>query len=305
MRPARGKLSSYTVSMKEYVRLPGRSRESAERPPLWKVAEVFSEARDAARGNEDGYLVTDHCVAVLDGVSTPGNPRDTEGKTPAQRAVDIGLAYLRDHPNLHAEDAVAQLSEALREAVREHRLQGAPSFVFAAFFPRQNRIVRVGDVSYLIDGVGYNPGMNADRAKAVVRKRILEPLIRHGMTEDELFADDPSRERMQELRNWQTAYANNADAADLGYGEINGTAVPDRFINYVTVPIDARSVVLASDGYPPSVLAETREQTEANLRALQARDPLGMKEDASVRAHRPRRGQTATDDRTYIKTERA
>ncbi|MBP9758013.1 MAG: hypothetical protein KBD06_05415, partial [Candidatus Pacebacteria bacterium] len=71
----------YTRGM-ENPRLPDRSKrhEGVEVREAWHVAEAFSEARDQVRGSEDGYLVTEHCIAVFDGVSRNGTKYD--GVTP-------------------------------------------------------------------------------------------------------------------------------------------------------------------------------------------------------------------------------
>ncbi len=296
----RGKHVEYTLHM-EKLRSVNRSRESTEQRTQWKVIEAFSEARDEVRGSEDAYLITDHCVAVFDGVSTPGNPKGPDGRTPGQRAVEIAVASLKHASDIMAEDAVALMSEHLRTAILEERLQGSPSFVFAAFFPKQNRIVRVGDAMYLVDGEGNNPGMNADRAKAIIRKRVIGRRLRDGESEDAIFTNDPSRERLRDLRDWQSHFANNPNASDFGYGVVNGSRVPEKFIEYVSVPAHTQSVVLATDGYPASVLRESLSDTERLLVDLQLRDRLGIGEEPSVRALKPENGHGATDDRTYIK----
>lgn len=293
----------------ENPRLPDRSkrREGSEQQEAWHVVEVFSEAKTRGEDSEDSYLITDNCILLFDGVSTPGHRTIRDDLTPAEFAVQTVREAVAQKPDLMAEELVPFITKTLRDALPAYKLPGTPSFVFVAFFPKENRIVRVGDCSYLIDGVGYNPGLNVDRAKATSRKRTHEKNIRDGATEDqllgrEMFSNLEPKRRMSSLRNWQVGYANNPDALDYGYGVIDGRDVPERFVEYVSVPAGTKSVVLASDGYPPSVLRDSLAETETALRALERHDPLGIKEAPSTRPYaRLSESDNAADDRTFIK----
>jgi hypothetical protein len=278
--------------------------ESTEAPKGWRVAEQFSEAKDAEKGSEDGHLVSENCIAVLDGVSSPNGAKNSEGLTPAQVAVAAGLRTLREHQDINSQNVVEQLTQSVRAALTEFREAGTPSFVFVAFFPKENVIVRVGDCSYLIDGSGTNNELQVDRVRAVLRKRAVEKHLARGTTAEKILADDPMRPRMNDLRNWQDHFTNNPDSPEFGYGVIDGTDVPELFVERIVVPEHARSIVLASDGYPPTTLHMTMRESEEALSKLQQEDPLGVK-TGSIRALLPtKEGQTATDDRTYLRVER-
>lgn len=289
----------YTRRM-EHPRLPDRSRrvEGAEKKESWHVAEAFSEARDSVRGSEDAYLVSDHCIAVFDGVSRNGTKYD--GVTPGQFAVQTVRDAFEKNSLLRADDAAHFATETLRTAAAQRKIEQA-ALVFVAFFPKENRIVRVGDCSFLIDGTGHNPGITPDRAKAELRRRIVERALENGLTEDEVFADDPARGRMSELRVWQETYANNPDAPDFGYGVVNGDDIPEQYVEHISVPEGAQAIVLATDGYPTQALRNSLEESERELKAVERIDPLGIGETKSVRMNMPRRDQAAADDRTYIK----
>ena len=102
-----------------------KSREGMERHEHWSVTEVFSEARDEERGSEDAYLVTDHCIAVFDGVSTPGGKKQ-EGMTPGQFAVETVKRAIAGNPGLRAEDTAPFVTESQRAAVREKGMEDTP-----------------------------------------------------------------------------------------------------------------------------------------------------------------------------------
>jgi hypothetical protein len=281
-------------------------REGAERPRPWTVADEFSESRDRERGNEDGYIIADHCVAVLDGVSARGSKERIYKLTPGQFAVKLGKELMQS-PDVNAGNIVERLTNSLRTTVGGHALQHPPSFVFAAFFPKEHVIVRVGDCSYLIDGSGSNPALNVDRAKGILRRRTLQKLRAKGYTDEDLiaFKNSPEqRKKDEELRLWQEHFSNNIAAPDFSYGVINGSEVPPHLVDRIAVPSDASEIVLASDGYPPEILRPTLAESEAALRELQRTDPVGIQGEPSTRPHRPPEGHTSADDRTYIRVVR-
>lgn len=59
-----------------------------------------------------------------------------------------------------------------------------------------------------------------------------------------------------------------------GYGALDGSAVPEPFIECISVPDDAQRLVLVTDGYP--FIHDTLQATEEALAELTARDPLGI-----------------------------
>ncbi len=294
--------TGYTRRM-EKLRLTDKSRENAEKQGEWKLMDQFSEARDEVRGTEDAFLVTEHCVAVLDGVSTPKNPKSVDGETPAQFAIRIAIDALRSATDLKAEDAAVFLTERLREAVAQTEVPGNPSFVCVLFFPKQNRIVRIGDCSYLLDGVGYNPGIPPDVRRAAIRKHAIERARADGVSDEELVEHDPVSARAQELREWQNQYANNPDAPEWGYAVVDGRDIPEQYVEHISVPVEAKSIVLASDGYPPSTLRNSLQETETALQTVERTDPLGIAE-RSIHAMKPKKGHAAADDRTYLRVTR-
>ncbi len=279
--------------------------EKKENTELWSVAEVFSEAKDTQKGNEDGYFISDNCIAVFDGVSSVDPTWRINGLTPGQFAVKVAHDVLQEHSSVEPEEITALFTKHLKEALAGHQFDGRPSLVFVAYFPKRGELVRVGDCSYLIDGQGHNPGLAVDKARAIVRKRGLEKELAEGVSTEELRANDPMREKMSGFRAWQEHFSNNPQAIDFGYGVIDGTDVPGSFIERIAVPPSVRSIILASDGYPTQVLRGSLVETEAALQKLQAEDPLGITQEISIRPLKPEQGkQHATDDRTYLRIER-
>jgi hypothetical protein len=188
---------------------------------------------------------------------------------------------------INSKNIVEFLTLAVRTALDKAKSEGKnipehPSFVFAAFFPKENRIVRVKDCSYLIDGVGHNLPFAADARKPQIQERL----------EKRIDKESPEREKLQAelkqaLREWQWKHRNNPGTSKYNYGVIDGEPVPEHLIEYIDVPKNAKQVVLASDGYPQEVLATTLAETDRRYQELSRTDP-----DLYV------------DDLTYLKLEK-
>lgn len=279
-----------------------------EKAPEWRVEEKFSLAKDEERGSEDGCLISAQCIAVLDGVSSGKSKERIGNLTLGQFAVKAGIEALEKVNFNNPNEIVPFVTKEVATALNGETIAGRPSFVFAAFFPKHNCIIRVGDCLYLIDSKGYNPGLAVDRAKAVVRKRALQRLLTSEMSpsEEEIIKSEyareppPFRERATALtKNWQQAHFPNNPDPVFGYGVIDGSDVPPSKVEYIAVPPDAQEIILATDGYPPEALASTLKETEANLQKLLQEDPLGLRLWSTTRSAKP--GAPSFDDRLYLR----
>ncbi|MBL8158133.1 hypothetical protein JNK62_01200 [bacterium] len=290
-----------------------RRREGRETPQAWRIAERVNIARDEARRpSEDGTLTDPECIAALDGVSSGDSTEKIEGLTPGQFAVQVGMEALKDAAKLSdPKEVVPFVSRRLREALGPYTLTTTPSFVFAAFFPNfgeNGMIIRVADCSYLIDGVGDNPGLAIDRLKSKDRARRLREEIEQGADVDALLANDPTRPRMRALtKDIQPRLANaplsgNDTIFDTyRYPVMNGHDVPEDLVEYIEVPKGASSIILATDGYPPQSLKPSLAETEAALKEIRDRDKLAIGDMLSTRGVMPEN----IDDRSYIRIVRA
>jgi hypothetical protein len=267
-----------------------------EGPDVWELTERFEAAKNEEKGSEDGVLVTPDCVAVFDGVSSGTSSVRIEGLTPGQFAVQAGMKALAETAQFSNEqDIVPHVSRAVAEAVRTHSSDSVPSFVFIAFLPKKNLVIRVGDCSYLFDGIGHNPGLKVDDVKGIVRKRLLK-----NKTVEEILQNDTARERVHELtKTWQPHFKNNPEDLNLGYAAVDGSHVPNSLVEYIPVTSEVKSIVLASDGYHPSILRETLAETEQGLENMIIEDPTGLQYNST------RNVEPVPDDRTYVKITRA
>jgi hypothetical protein len=246
--------------------------------------------KNKRRGSEDGILVDEHCYAVIDGVSSGVSPTSgssqVDTQTPGQFAMENGKKALVKACKLAEKpaDIVPYLTTELARALETHPVQGTPAYTFVAFVPKFNKIVRVGDCTYLLDGKGKNEGLAVDSFKTKIRVRDLNEMLAQGFAYDALLQEDPTQPRMDFwTKGWQYQYANN-DHPQFGYSVINGHKVPDCKVEYFDVPNDTEVILLASDGCPADLLVtDDLESSYRNLLAVLKEDPLCIRKYPGVR----------------------
>lgn len=106
---------------------------------------------------------------------------------------------------------------------------------------------------------------------------------------------DPTWELLLPLLSRQDLFANQEEPHPLGYGIINGTPVPDRYVITAAVP-PGSEVVLATDGYfsPNGTLAEA----EAGIAEVLKTDPLLITRHLGFRPAPP---GGSFDDRAWLR----
>ncbi|MFN7163044.1 MAG: hypothetical protein ACK5VJ_00780, partial [Pseudomonadota bacterium] len=111
-------------------------------------------------------------------------------------------------------------------------------------------------------------------------------------------AHDPARALMNPLLSIQSFFANNPDDP-LGYGVMDGTSVPEKFIAATRVH-QATTIVMTSDGYIslPLTLAEA----EHDLHHTLTQDPLCIHQNIQTKCYM--NTFLSFDDRSYIRLER-
>ena len=268
--------------------------------PFQVLESFLCSKAGAADGGDDRLVVTPQVAAVLDG-ATDGSGATYQGVGAARFVAEVGAQVIEAlPPDVTAQEAVARMSAAVKRALQETRPSHAPSrppcFVFVLYCAARRELWRVGDAKYLIDGRGCNPETAVDAVIVKARQLVTQARLLAGDTVATLRRDDPGREAVQELLELQTHFMNRPDNP-YGYGAISGTEVPEKFIEVIKVPDDAREVVLASDGYP-QVYASLRE-SEAWLARVLEQDPLLTELHLAAKGWRP--GAASFDDRAYIR----
>jgi len=257
---------------------------------------VVGKHPDPARC-EDIVVTTDHLVAVIDGATDKsGRAFHSDGRpvTGGRFAALQIAAILREmKPGMCAEAAVASITEQLDAAVQaqagelpDHDRPCASAVVYDA---ANEQVWRVGDCSVRIDGVVHIGAKRIDTITSEFRAAYFATLDEHD------HETDPGREVILPLLRRQAALANRP--GEFGYGVINGTPVPEQFIEVFPVPPTTRELVLASDGYP--TLPATLACAEDDLAARLAADPCCVGQLRSTKGLTP--GARSFDDRAWVR----
>lgn len=241
---------------------------SLERIGEWEVMEKFTSPKNPNIGVEDGLYIGKNLALVCDGVTSQTTEK-IRGLSPGQFAVRAAIAGLQKPlgASITSRELIGYLTHEVRLAIERagaqgEKIGGHPSFVFAAFFPKEHCIVRIRDCSYLIDGKGENPGFPADIRKKEMQKRIERS---KGLEE----GDEATK---QQLREWQWKHRNSESPSKFSYAVVDGTPIPEHLIEYIDVPQNAKEVVLASDGYPAETLAMTLAETNHRYQEKMQKD---------------------------------
>ncbi|MBK5926320.1 hypothetical protein [Rhodobaculum claviforme] len=247
------------------------------------VLERHTRSRTAdGTGNADRLLVADGICAVIDGAT----PKPGQDPAAAARLAACIAEALR---SAHAAPDAGALVAAVTGRVRAQGPWDA-SAAMVVCVDALRQVIRVGDGHLAIDGVAHVGTKPVDRLLAEVRSLYLRlcpaPDTDH----------DPGRAVIEPLLIAQAGLHNRTDLPPYGYGCIDGSDVPARFIEVWDIPPGAE-VVLCSDGYPHP--AATLAEAEAQLARALAADPQCVGVLKGTKGLRP--GQVSFDDRSYLR----
>lgn len=255
--------------------------------------------------NEDGLVISQYCVAVVDG-ATAKNASLIEGKTPGEFAKDLLTKAFSQityaiQPGELVELATSELAKAheLATGIQTESLPAAfrPSASFVAFLPHLSVLVMVGDCQALAGSAYFKFSQVVDGLASQTRANYFHQLLAAGTTLEVLKNKelDDSRKIIAPILLFG-ASLRNQEGNPLSFSVIDGTPVPMGLVR--VIPIDSRvsKLTLATDGYPK--LFHSFEKTESYLKALLKQDPLCINELQECKGCLP--SQVSFDDRTFL-----
>ena len=243
-------------------------------------------------------------VAVIDGVTDKSGLRyEWAGEAVSSgrfaSCVVAGAVALLDAASetWNAVEAVSFISDRLDRAVlaqqpdisRRHR----PACSLVVYSASRREVWAVGDCSWSVDGVQRRGGKQIDDITADLRAAITQAHLDDGWSVQGVAEADPGRAAIQGLLQHQAMFSNRLHP--LGYGAVNGTPVPDAYVDVHQVA-DTGVLTLTTDGYP--AILESRRASDRRLRELIGADPLciGPLRGPKAAPH----GGDAYDDRTWV-----
>ncbi len=239
-------------------------------------------------------MVTPSLVAVVDG--STAKPWDDDRVSGADLAVIVAqtLTTIRDADSIG--DFIQRVNSAIGERLSpDTPSERRPCATMAAVCLSRGEVWRVGDPWIMLDGLVHNSNRALEASIAKVRARILRSKLDLGGSLEELQDSDPGREAVLPLLRGAVGKRNDPDGN--GFGGIDGTSIPESYLEVAQFSGVTHEVVLATDGYltPLSTLSEAEETLQARL----DRDPLMIDDPAATKGVQP--GCRSFDDRSYVR----
>ena len=217
--------------------------------------EFFTVGKNVER-NEDVFSYNDHRFVIADG-STDKSGRSYGGKTGGElvsqlivnRALEtelVGQVVVEDL-NHH----VAQLYKELdiTKDITDSKYRFASTFILVHIDGDSLCVTSVGDSGFRVNGNEVHQHfkkvdeINAEERAKFFRERNLAADVSESLQRE-------AREHIMPLLVAQFAYQNN-DIEELGYGAIDGTTTPKKFIQEFTfLRKEVETIELFTDGYP-------------------------------------------------------
>ena len=266
---------------------------------LRNIIEQSLIAKNPQKKSEDGLVVTNDFIAVIDGSTSKAKHRYSLLMSNGRYAMKIISRYIRKMP---VDTSCHQFCLGVTRAVCRHygkkqltELAAHPEERMTAsvvVFSRLRReIWMIGDCQCLLDGELLENPKPYELILAELRAAKVKELLAAGKTQEQLLTNDEARaaiipRMLQEMKG-----------QNVTYSVVDGFRIPEQFVPVIPLDFHPHEIVLASDGYP--FLCPSLEASEARLRHQQETDPLNIGDFKATKAFTP--GNRSFDDRTYIR----
>lgn len=272
-----------------------------------KVVEQFIRSKTGDMGTcEDGFVVTDHFAAIIDG-ATNKSDMHYQGETPGRIAAKLCTDAVRHFPpNTTAHTAYSILNEAIHAFYQAQNVMDqvrqmptarctASSVIYSA---QRHELWFLGDCMALAGGVSYQFHKELDDVLSNLRSLLIHVELSRGATVEDLLTNDIARKRIVEFLQLQAELQNSSYECEYTYHVLDGIAmdVPNH-VQVVKLDKAVREIVLSSDGYP--TLHPSLEATELELAETILNDPLCYTRYKSTKG--VVEGNVSFDDRTYLR----
>ena len=249
---------------------------------------------------EDGIIVTDDFVAVIDGSTSKAPFSFHHGITNGKLCMNVVKSYISSMPGDISMDRFCNLITGYinfmykRYGANIGILEKEPTFrmtASAVIYSRvRSEIWMIGDCQCMINGELFENPKPYEEPIAEMRAGYNKLMLQLGKTKEELMEHDEGRDHIMPFLIKGCIYQNKT------YSVIDGFSIPLDKVRVIPVPADSE-VVLASDGYP--FLKGTLNESEESLRHLVSEDPLCINEYQATKGLKP--GNSSFDDRAYIR----
>lgn len=246
---------------------------------------------------EDGFCVTPHFAAVVDGSTSK-----VEGRSGGRMAMNIVCEALHTLPSdADKSQMLCHLTAALAaHNIPEARLHAELRLTCSAviYSAMRRTVWMVGDCQWRAAGQTHTNGKWVDEVLTRARCEMAAHLLRTGHTIDELLTGDLSRRCIMDELRQQTNFQNDPNPKNpFRYAVLDGFSVDESLVKEFVLPPSVDELVLASDGYP--ALSDTLLDTECKLLNTLVIDPFCISENAGTKGWME--GNRSFDDRCYLR----
>lgn len=277
-----------------------------------RIIEKRITGKDPKKKPEDGIVVTNDFIAVIDGSTSKASERVSRWYSNGRLCMKVISRFIRKAPADITVDAFLKgVTEAVRKKYSSRRLDfyaahpeeriTASCIVYSRL---QRQLWMIGDCQCLVGKSGcaddeYEFFDNPKPSEAVVaeaRAAEAHRLLASGeATVESLLANDVARAKvipqMIEAMKRQ----------NIDYAVVDGFKIPRQKVKVFTFDFEPWTIILASDGYP--ILHPTLAASEEALSLQREQDPLnigtGNPPFKATKAFA--QGFNSFDDRSYIK----
>ena len=268
-------------------------------------------AKSPKKASEDGIVITDDFIAVIDGSTSKTKRRHNRRMSNGRYAMKLISSYIRRMPKettchqfcLGATRVIRERYTSLWSRLREgsseqilQRLFDHPEERLCAsviIFSRLRREVwLVGDCHCLLNGEYCDNPKPYEQELAEMRAQRVRELLAEGVKPSDLLQQsDPAREVM--IPHMLEVMHNQ----NVTYAVVDGFPIPESKVPVIALGFEPFEIVLASDGYP--FLCPTLEASEQRLQQQRDTDPLNIGSFKATKAFVE--GNNSFDDRSYIR----
>lgn len=261
------------------------------------IIERFIEGKHGLSACEDGIVVSDNYVAVIDGSTSKTPLRIKSSMSNGKFAMELVAAFIRRMPaTLTIGDFCKVVTTAISDQydlyhLDKKHLSCHPEERLTAsviVYSQQRREVwMVGDCQGLIGDVRCANEKPSEHTLALRRAQLVTPPYEHYQDHD--IARDKILPDLIEAMKGQ----------NRTYSVVDGFPIPLPLTKVYEVPASVKEVILASDGYP--FLCPTLQESERLLAKQLRDDPLNIHSFVATKGLL--RGNISFDDRAYIRFE--
>lgn len=263
-----------------------------------EIIESFIIGKRADQGlNEDGLVVTDNYIAVVDGASSAASFDGVSGGLLAKNIIVSGLETMKNIED--GFEVISRLNELLHQAQNDYpESEIDPSKrMFASLIIyniNTRQIWNYGDCPFAVNGVLHQYDKKIDTLNADIRSFVIQYALETGKSVEDILHNDLGAKAIKPMLDYQNTFANKV--SEYGYPILDGYGLCSELFEIIDV-VPGDEVILATDGYPK--ICPTLAESEMELARLLKSDPLCIGENRAVKCRYE--GLDSFDDRCYIR----